>query len=466
MTWRAGRVLLAFATAILAGGTPRLVAQNAYVQVNLEEPLGPLNIDHMSLGQGGLSDQPMWASRMAEIRALHPKLVRLFVQEYFDLLPRPGHYHFDTLDRCVDNIRATGATPLLCLCFKPRVLFAEVDQDVVEPRRYDQWEELVYKLVKHYGARKAGIQYWEVANEPDIGEAGGCPYRFKSESYARYYEHTARAIRRGDPQARVGGPALASSHSVILPFWLNYCETNRVPLDFVSWHIYSSDPKAIANTVGYVRGLLKQHPGLSPETILDEWNMDLTNPPLDPRFQPCFICETLWQMKQAGLDYSCYYHIRDWSVDFEQFKPFMSEPGTAFMARWWDRMPQFDGLFDFQDQVRPAYYAFKLLARLGGEALRVVSYHPSVHGFATHDKQLRTDNILLWNFSGSPAQVELVLSGIPSPKRVRHVVLDAAAAGIDENSRLRPDPFFSLGKGSQHLNLSLEPYAIHYWYLE
>ena len=320
--------------------------------------------------------------------------------------------------------------------------------------------------MKHYRVRKTGIRYWEIANEPDIGEDGGCPYRFKPESYARYYDHTAQAIRRADPQAHVGGPALASSHSAILPALLGYCETNRVPLDFVSWHIYSSDPKAIGGTVGYVRGLLTQHPGLSAETILDEWNMDLTNPPLDPRFQPCFVCETIWQMKQAGLDYSCYYHIRDWYVDFEQFKPFMSEQGTAFMARWWDRMPQFDGLFDFQDQVRPAYYAFKLLSRLGGEALRVVSYHPSVHGFATHDQQLRTDNLLLWNFSASPVEVELLLSGIPSQKRVRHVVLDAAAAGIDENSRLRPDPFFRLEQGDQHLNLSLEPYAIHYWYFE
>jgi hypothetical protein len=26
------------------------------------------------------------------------------------------------------------------------------------------------------------------------------------------------------------------------------------------------------------------------------------------------------------------------------------------MARWWNRMPQFDGLFDYQNNIRPAYF--------------------------------------------------------------------------------------------------------------
>ena len=38
-------------------------------------------------------------------------------------------------------------------------------------------------MVRHYKQRGAGIRYWEVANEPDIGEDGGCPYRFTPENY-------------------------------------------------------------------------------------------------------------------------------------------------------------------------------------------------------------------------------------------------------------------------------------------
>jgi hypothetical protein len=195
----------------------RAQSQTAQVTVNFTNSLGQFEIHKMALGQGGLSDRPMWEDRITEIRSLKPAIIRLFIQEYFDLLPERGRYHFDTLDRSVDTILAAGAKPLMCICFKPRVLFPQIDHDIVEPNDYGAWEELIFNLVRHYKERGAGIRYWEVGNEPDIGESGGCPYRFKPESYARYYQHTAAAILRADPDARVGGPALAGVKSPILP---------------------------------------------------------------------------------------------------------------------------------------------------------------------------------------------------------------------------------------------------------
>jgi hypothetical protein len=443
------------------------VAQiTAQVEVIFTNRLGPLNVSQMALGQGGLSDDPMWDSRVAEVRALKPRLIRLFVQEYFDLLPKRGHFHFDTLDRSVDAILKTGAEPLMCLCFKPRLLFPEINQDVVEPTDYTQWENLIFRLVRHYQQRGARIRYWEVGNEPDIGEDGGCPYRFKPDSYVRYYQRTASAILRADPHARVGGPALASVHSPLLPALLEAARTNQTPLHFVSWHTYTSSPGAVRKTIEYAKDLLRKYPALKPETILDEWNMDLTNPPLDPRFQPCFVAETIWQMKEAGLDYSCYYHIRDWYVDKDRFAPFFSPYGAAFMARWWNRMPQFDGLFDYQNNVRPTYFAFKLLSRLQGDRLSLSSSHPAVHGFATHDEQMRMDNLVLWNFSSDIVPVELSLRGLTRDMRTRHIVLDAQTAGNDENARLRPEPFATLPKGVHPLDFKFEPYAVHYWSFE
>lgn len=441
-------------------------AQTGQVQAVFSESLGPMLIERMGLGQGGLSDRPMWAERVSEIHALHPQLIRLFIQEYFNLLPEREHYHFDTLDRSVETILKAGASPLMCICFKPRVLFPTVNQDIVEPNDYAAWDELIVNLVRHYQERHARIRYWEVGNEPDIGEDGGCPYRFQPGNYLRYYQHTAAAILRADPDARVGGPALANSQSHILAALLDFCQTNGVPLHFVSWHIYSSDPKAIRHTIDSVASLLKKYSELNPETILDEWNMDLMNPPADPRFQPCFIAETIWQMKDAGLDFSCYYHIRDWYVALEQFAPFMSSRGAAFMTRWWNRMPQFDGLFDYQNQVRPSYFTFKLLSRLVGHRLKLTSNDPRVHGLAAHDEQLRMYNLMLWNFSPAPLKIELLLKDLPQDLRACHLTLEATAPGSDENARLRPEPWFHLSKGDQRLNVDLGPYAVHYWSLE
>jgi len=141
----------------------------------------------------------MWDNRVVEIRALKPGVIRLFIQEYFDLLPERGRYHFDALDRSVATILATGAKPLMCICFKPRALFPEINHDIVEPNDYGDWENLIFNLVRHYRERGAGIRYREIANEPVIGESSGCPYRLKPENYLRYYQHTAAAILRADP---------------------------------------------------------------------------------------------------------------------------------------------------------------------------------------------------------------------------------------------------------------------------
>ncbi len=457
------RVLLLFAVTLSLFSQER----SATVSVSFTERAGSLDIQRIGLGQGGLSAEPMWDSRMPEIRALRPRLIRLFLQEYFDVLPARGRPNFSMLDRSVDLIRQTGATPLIAIAFKPKVLFPVVDQDVVEPTDWKEWEELIFQMVRHYKQRGTGIQYWEVGNEPDIGEDGGCPYRFKPDNYVRYYQHTVAAILRADPAAKVGGPALANVRSPILPALIEAAAADKVPLHFISWHIYNSDPVRVRETIVYAKGLLAKHPKLQRvETFLDEWNMSLSNPVRDPRFQPAYVVETAWQMMDAGLDYSCYYHIRDYYVDLKKFSEFMSPQGAAFMARWWNRMPQYDGLFDYQNTVRPAYYAFKLLSRLTGERLRLGSQDPNVHGFFTYDPLYRTHNLLVWNFSPKPLRLSIEGTGVPETLLMRPELLDAVAPSSDENARLRPLDPVRVTKGDLRTQVELDAYGVAFWSFE
>ncbi|MCL4783784.1 MAG: hypothetical protein KJZ70_12180 [Bryobacterales bacterium] len=443
----------------VAWGQPR----SARVTLDFGKPGAPLEIDKMALGQGGLSEEPMWEQRLAEVRALHPRMIRLFVQEYYDVLPETGKPNFASLDRSVDLIRAAGAIPLLAITFKPASLFPVVDQDVVEPKDYAAWEALISAMVRHYQGRGTGKIYWEVSNEPDIGEDGGSPYRFKPESYARYYEHTVNAIRRADPGAAVGGPALANWKSPILPALLKRASEANLPLNFVSWHIYTSDPNAVRQTIDSVRALVKQYPSLSPELILNEWNIAFDNPIPDPQFQPAYILETIWQMKDAGLDYSCYYQIREYHVEQERFAKFFSAKGAAFMANWWNRMPQYDGLFDFQNTVRPSYFAFKLLSRLRGARLPLSTSDPKVHGFLTYDENYKNYYLLLWNFSEGPVSLDVALRDLPFDARVVRRSLDGRTANGDENFRLPvlKDLRFPAGESRQELELG--PFGIQYW---
>ncbi|MFN7993469.1 MAG: glycosyl hydrolase [Bryobacteraceae bacterium] len=419
-----------------------LAQADANITVDASAVREPMEISRYALGQGGLSDQPIFDQQVDAIRSLNVKIIRLFVQEYFDLYPKHGVYHWDTLDKAVDTILQTGAKPLMAVAIKPRTLYPVIDQDKVDPTSYAEWEGLIYQMVRHYNVqRKAGIRYWEVFNEPDIGEDGGCPSRFTPENYARYYEHTARAVLRADPKARVGGPALASSGSPLLKGLLDHCSKTKTPLHFVSWHIYNSDPAAIEKTITNVKGLLAQYPDLHCETILDEWNMSLSRPNLEPGYQPSFTIDTISRMREAGLTYSAYYHIRDYHVDAEQFFRFMSREGTLNMANWWNLTPQFDGLFDYQGILRPAYFAFRMLSRLTGNRLDAKSDSTGAKVMAAYDDDQKMIHILAWNFAleAPPAShVNLNINSLAQGKwTLRRIALDSDTASNQENDRMR-----------------------------
>jgi len=446
-------------------GNPRAVA----VSVTTALGLGPLEIGKVaSLGQGGQSEDPIWEGRAAEVRALRPRLIRLFLQEYFDLLPAKGTYHFDTLDKLLDLTQRSGAEPLMNICFKPKLLFPRIAPEVVEPADWDEWSKLVEALVRHCKERGPRVRYWEVMNEPDIGEMGGCPYLFRAENYPPFYERTAAAILRADPEARVGGPALANADSPILPALLDYCSQRKVPLHFVSWHIYSSNPAAVRGTIERVKARLGKYPEFTGlETFLNEWNVDLLQPLRDPRFQPCYVTETIYQMREAGLDYGCYYHIRDYHVDQDTFDRFMTPGGSAAMAKWWNRNHQNSGLFDYQSNVRPAYFTFKLLARLTGERLKLESSDAAVHGFATHDQRAGVYNLLVWNFSDRAARIELKLAGLSERWNAKRIVLNSQTPCQDENARLHAlGPLPLPSTSGEPTAIELEPYGVSFWMVE
>ena len=136
------------------------------------------------------------------------------------------------------------------------------------------------------------------------------------------------------------------------------------------------------------------------------------------------------------------------------------------MARWWNRMPQFDGLFDYQNTVRPAYFAFKLLSRLTGNKLKLDSSDPAVHGFFTYDPLYLTHNLLLVNYSDKPVRVEIQAPDAPGKLLMRPELLDAAAPSYDENARLRPLEPVTVTAGPFRTEIELGPWGVGFWSFE
>ncbi|MBM3833673.1 MAG: hypothetical protein FJ403_10455 [Verrucomicrobia bacterium] len=393
-----------------------LNAPAAQLELVVEPPESyeAIDLTRYSLGQGGLSQTPMFEQHVEQLIQLKPQTIRLFVQEYFDIYPDHHTNHWSTLDKAIEVIRATKAKPILALCFKPYTLFPKIDQDNVHPNSYKEWGELIYQLVKHCNEeRNFGVEYWEIGNEPDIGEDGGCPYRFQPKDYLIYYTRTAEAIRRADRTAKIGGPALANYKNPIGDALLEHCNAGKAPLHFFSWHVYNNDPNALRQSIRDIKEKIARYPKLkNVETILDEWNMSLESPVLNPAFQPAFILETTAAFYEEGLTRSAYYHIRDYFVDPRYFY-FMSRKGREFMAHWWNVTPQYDGLYDHQGQVRPAYYAFKLLSLIEGDKRLVKGTTDSIRGFAA--EQSKWTHAVVWNFPRSgPGETNEVTMRFPA----------------------------------------------------
>lgn len=434
----------------------------ATLTVNTSRVIGSIDLTRYALGQGGLSDQPMFDSEVNQVRALHPQTIRLFVQEYFNLYPAHGKYHWTSLDKSIETILATGAKPLMCLCFKPKVLFPKIDDKIVRPNSYPEWEQLIEHLVRHCNVEKNyGIEYWEVGNEVDIGESGGSPYKFTPDEYTEFYKHTTDAILRADPEAKVGGPALANYQSPIGTALIKYCGEGKAPLSFFSWHIYNSHPDVYISSIRTFKNELAKYPHLAHvETIIDEWNMSLSNPDLNPYFQPAFALQTTDDFLKEGLSRSAYYHIRGYYVDPKLFTPFMSPHGTMFMTHWWNTMPQYDGLFDQEGRVRPAYYAFKLLKLMRGEQLEVTGTEPGLGALAATNGSWI--NLIFWSFpvKGESGDTRVTVDFSPVPKgQVRLVRLNATTP-LNNLEQISNEPVNP--QASHLLTVNLHPYHM-YW---
>jgi len=345
--------------------------------VNIDaSPTGqPLEWWRHTLGHGGVNSLPLPDRVVDGAAKLRPRLVRIFLQEFFRIYPEPGRFDWSRLDPYMDSFAATGAKVVAAITIKPEPLYPDIDQAQWRPSDVGEWQNVISQLVRRYSVERPIVTHWEIGNEPDIGENGGCPYLITDpEEYGEYYSMTIRPILETFPEARVGGPALADIHSAMLPGFIDYCRRTGTQLDFISWHLYSSEIGLHAELVRLAKSLLRDYPDPKPELMVTEWNRRLADPVSveDYAYEPrraSSVASAIISMMSAGLDWSFYYHLWDQTNFPEEFAPFFSEAGVAGMARHWNEVPHRLGLFSVDEHVRPQYFVYQMLSRLGDERL-------------------------------------------------------------------------------------------------
>jgi xylan 1,4-beta-xylosidase len=343
---------------------------------------------HFLLCSGNGTGRPKWGSTNAYTEDADGRAV----------------YSWDVVDRLLDTYIETGCVPFIEIGFMPRALSSAPAQLLYDdprrggwrfpPKDYSRWMDLVRALAAHclsrYGLREVSRWYWELWNEPDIFYWQGTV-----EEYCRLYDYTVAGLLSAIPQARVGGPATTSPGNskagAFLRAFLEHCTsgTNAVTcqrgtrLDYVSFHSkgggYGTEPDApkVTPTIHtltrhVMAGLaivgdfaeLRKHEVILSECDPDGWaagsirenpNLFYRNTEYYASYVACAACKLIDLEDQHGPRVD---GMLTWAFQFE---------GREFFAGL--RTLSTNGI------DKPVLNVFRMLARLGGTRLRLVSDH-------------------------------------------------------------------------------------------
>ena len=117
----------------------------------------------------------------------------------------------------------------------------------VPPRDYKLWGQFMEIVAAKY---RGLIQVWQIGNEPDLA---GRYWRGTPQQLVELVEHTAAAIRKGDPAARIASAGFTTGATGYADMLLELGMGKHI--DILTVHYTDQDPGAI----GAWRGLLKKH---------------------------------------------------------------------------------------------------------------------------------------------------------------------------------------------------------------
>jgi xylan 1,4-beta-xylosidase len=419
----------------------------ARILVDASSCQGPLETWRHGLGQGGISPTPLPERIVQGARKLQPRLIRIFIQEFFRIYPEHGEFDWSRLDPYMEALSKTGAKVVAAITIKPEPLFPAIDQSIWRPNDVAEWQRVVAALVRRYSVERPIVTHWEIGNEPDIGEDGGCPYLItEPDDYAEYYNMTIQPILATFPEAKVGGPAVANPAGHLPTGFIDRCVADKTRLDFVSWHVYADDPAVHAMHVARYRTLLAQKfpEGRRPEMMVTEWSkgfepVSVEEAAFHPR-RAAATAASIVAMTEAGVDWSFYYHLWDQTWRVEDFKPFYKR--LELMSFHWNQMPHRFGMFGVAEEVRPQYFVYQMLGRLGAERLRATSDAKDVRILAARDERAERVALMLVNY-GLPVSQDYVatieFSGLKSgPKRLSTSRIDRSSNWSAERLELLP----------------------------
>ncbi len=275
----------------------------------------------------------------------------------------PGSYQFGRSDRVFRAILDGGFEPYLRLGDSWNTPGLEQRA----PANPQNWVRAAVEVVRHYRqmAAEAGIplRYVEIWNEPNSKHFWDSTPRAFFDLFAQ----TALALKAEFPDLKVGGPALTQG-AVMLPpgrqytdNFLTYLQDHDVPLDFLSWHIYSNDPEDYREVARFFREQLDAHGYADAESHITEWNTAadtgsgvVSDVSLRAGGKGASLLSAFWiVLQEEGVDVSTIFRGTDTSIE----------------------VPGFYGIFYADGRPKHPALAFSLWARMAAHPQRLNVSH-------------------------------------------------------------------------------------------
>jgi hypothetical protein len=256
--------------------------QPANLVFDYDGVLGKMPAPWRNLAQGGEESGDMIASVIPEIKDVRPEYIRIdhIYDAYNVVSGNDGNLVFDwsRLDRAVDSILATGAKPMLSLSYMPLAI-SKGDMNST-PRNWEDWGKVTEETIKHFSGKNQrnidGVIY-EVWNEPDLF---GNYKTYGDTNYLDMYAASSRAAMMvtNVDHFEIGGPATTGLYQNWLETLIKYVDKNKLRMDFVSWHRYSTDLEQFGKDVAQARSWASNIPALTDlKYYITEWGFDSNN---------------------------------------------------------------------------------------------------------------------------------------------------------------------------------------------
>jgi xylan 1,4-beta-xylosidase len=308
-------------------------------------------------------------------------------------------YNWQYVDKLYDYLLSVHLRPIVELGFMPADLASGTKTvfwwkgNVTLPKSYELWDGLIKNLVAHFQERygKAEVEKWyfEVWNEPDLGGF----FAGTQADYFELYAHTAKAVKSVSTTYRVGGPATSAVKWI--DDFLSYCNTNNLPVDFVSTHDYATtsvldefgtrkqvlkpDADSVAKDIKRVRLKVNNSAFKNAQLHFTEWNTSPSSrDPIHDSYQnAAFVLNVL----KKAMPYAN-------SMSYWTFTDIFEEAGpgpTPFHGGF--------GLVNLEGIKKPTYYVYQYLNELGNTELKNNDPHAII---CKQDKNVQA---LFWDFT-------------------------------------------------------------------